>query len=530
MNLDLIPTIITVIASVALGFLVYFGGGRQFSNKVFFFLCLTIVFWALANHFSLHPILFNVLFWIRLVLFFAIMLHFAFLFFVLVFPQNKILTSRPKFLLLIILAVLAMAATLSPYVFSGTEVKNNEIVPISGPLLPLFILTILAFLTLGGYLIVKKYRRAKKLEKLQWKFILLGYLIMFFLLIISQFLFVVAFGNTNFVRFGPIFILPFIILSTYAIIKHNLLNVKVIAAELLVGSILLILFVKIFFSSGFYDLILNIIIFAAMATLSVFLIKAVLKEIQDRERIQQLAAKLEKANVELKKLDEAKSEFISIASHQLRTPLSAIKGYISMILEGVYGKMNSKKKEALNKVYQSNERLIVLVNDLLNISRIEEGRVKYNFERINLFKVVSGVIDELKPDIQEKKLAMRGLKEAGDVYVNADAEKIRQVVLNLIDNAIKYTQKGKIDVKLRKQKETILLTVSDTGLGMTKDEISGLFKKFSRGKSVLGSHTEGTGLGLYIAYKIVEVHKGKIWAKSMGRNKGSTFYVSLPVK
>lgn len=529
MDLDLLLTTITIVSSLALGILVYFRGNKQLNNKVFLFLCLVITLWALVNYFSLHPVFADELFWIRLVLFFAALLMFSFFLFVYIFPQNKIKISKMKFYILTAISVLVSILTLTPYVFTGLETENNEIIPISGFLMPIFGVTIFIFLFLGIYRIFKDYRLSKGIEKLQWKFILFGFFIMLSLLIITQFILTVFFQNTSFINFGPLFTLPFIISSTYAIIKHNLLNIKVIATEFLTGFILFILFIKLFLSTSFQDFILNIIIFAVMTFFGILLIRAVIKEIKDKEQMQKMAVELKKANIELKRLDRAKSEFISIASHQLRTPLSSVKGYISMILEGTYGEIGAKIKEILSKVYQSNETLISLVNDLLNISRIERGKIEYNFQKTDLFKITSEVIGELNLGAEKKNLKINLFGEQNEFYINADSEKITQVALNLVDNAIKYTQKGEINIKLEQKENNVLLSVSDTGIGMAKEEIRNLFKKFSRGKEITKTNTGGTGLGLYIAYKIVEAHKGKIWAESKGRGMGSVFYVSLPM-
>jgi signal transduction histidine kinase len=242
---------------------------------------------------------------------------------------------------------------------------------------------------------------------------------------------------------------------------------------------------------------------------------------------------LKKANLQLKKLDEAKSDFISIASHQLRTPLTVIKGYISMILEGSFGNLDDKISETLSKVYESNERLINLVEDLLNISRIESGRLQYVFEKNDLKEVADSVFLELNNSALKKGLKLIYDFEDKKMYrVKIDAEKLRQVVMNLIDNAIKYTfkakgNKGEIKIFLKAEKKNIIFCVEDNGLGISKEDMGNLFKKFSRGKGMFIVHTNGTGLGLYVAKQIVEAHSGKIWAESEGINKGARFCFKL---
>jgi len=247
--------------------------------------------------------------------------------------------------------------------------------------------------------------------------------------------------------------------------------------------------------------------------------------------VKERTAELRVANVQLTKLDEAKSEFISIASHQLRTPLTIIKGYISMILEGSFGKTSKVIHENLNKVYSSNERLIGLVEDLLNISRIESGRQEYNFQPINLIDLGQTVFDELVQKAKDKGLKFNFTKPPKALpKVVADSDKLHEVMINFTDNSVKYTPKGRVDMSIYQKDDNLIFAVKDTGIGMNEDDKGHLFKKFSRAEGTFLIHTEGTGLGLYVAKMIAESHMGKVWAESEGRGKGSTFYFSIPIQ
>jgi len=254
------------------------------------------------------------------------------------------------------------------------------------------------------------------------------------------------------------------------------------------------------------------------------LVKSVIKEIE-------LRAKLEEAYAELERIDKAKTEFLSIASHQLRTPLSIIKGYISMILEKTYGEIPEKIKQPLGNVYVSNDRLVKLVNDLLDITRLEMGRIELSLEKAHLEEIISSVVEEMKVTAEKKGLYLKyeALKEPLP-EISVDKTKIRQVILNLVDNAIKYTQKGGVTVKVRKMNSEVRIEVRDTGVGMSKEEIGNLFEIMRRGRAGFQYWTEGAGVGLYTARKFAEMHGGKVWAESPGKEKGSTFYIELPVK
>jgi signal transduction histidine kinase len=247
-----------------------------------------------------------------------------------------------------------------------------------------------------------------------------------------------------------------------------------------------------------------------------------------KEEIKKATSNLLVANEKLRKLDKAKSEFISIASHQLRTPLTVIKGYISMILEGSFGKLKIKQKEALKKVFASGERLIQLVENLLNISRIESGRMQFNYEEVSLEEAIENLLDQLKLKAEKKNIKLLFKKINKIEKIKIDKEKISQVIINLVDNAIKYTEKGKVEISLEKKAKKIIFCVKDSGIGINKDNLPNLFRKFSREAGAFTVNREGTGLGLYVAKKIIEQHKGEIWAKSKGSGEGSEFCFSLP--
>ncbi|RLC38165.1 MAG: hypothetical protein DRH33_04935 [Candidatus Nealsonbacteria bacterium] len=250
-----------------------------------------------------------------------------------------------------------------------------------------------------------------------------------------------------------------------------------------------------------------------------------------QQKVQEQTKELRKAYQELKTLDKAKSEFISMASHQLRTPLTSIKGYISMILEGDYGQIPPKAKKALESVFQSNERLIRIVNDLLNISRIELGKMELQKSPTKIEELIQTCYEEIKNEASKKNLKLVFKKpETPLPVINIDSLKIQQVILNLLDNALRYTKKGKIEIALKKKPNSILISVKDTGEGLTRSEQKQIFEGFSRGSAGINLFIEGAGLGLYVSKKYLDLHKGKIWAESPGKGKGSTFYVELPLR
>jgi len=231
-----------------------------------------------------------------------------------------------------------------------------------------------------------------------------------------------------------------------------------------------------------------------------------------------------------KEVDRAKSDFISIASHQLRTPLTVVKGYMSMLLENDFGKVPAKQREQLLKVYESNERLISLVADLLNVSRIESGKMSFEFQNLDIEPLVASVVTEITNLAKAKHNYLHYNKPKYKLpKVSADPDKLRQVLSNLIENSVKYTVAGGTEVSLELANDEIRFCVRDTGLGISPADMSKIFEKYSRGDQVTTKAVAGTGLGLYVCKMMIENDEGRIWAESDGEGKGARFYFALPI-
>lgn len=324
--------------------------------------------------------------------------------------------------------------------------------------------------------------------------------------------------------------LIFPLMLFYALGRHHLFGTKVVVTEILVGLAEFFMVMQIFFSKTILDVVVRTLFSIIVAIFGVLLAKSVRKEIKRREEITNLAHSLEKANLRLQELDRQKTEFLSIASHQLRTPLSILKGYIELIKDGGFGKPTKGIVNTLNDMDESNEHLIKLVDEFLDISRIEQGRTKFVFSLGNISDVIEGVRKELQPRAKEKGLDIF-YKKSGEISgVEMDAEKIRHVIFNFVDNAIKYSDKGKITISAEAENDGITTRVRDQGLGFNKIDEANFFQKFYRGENVKGTNVNGTGLGLYVCRKFIEAHGGKVWAHSMGLGKGGEFGFWLPLK
>ncbi|PLX28238.1 hypothetical protein C0581_03010, partial [Candidatus Parcubacteria bacterium] len=366
------------------------------------------------------------------------------------------------------------------------------------------------------------YRKAKeKIVRIQTTYTFLSFAIVIF---IGGSAYLHAYGVDTRFPFAYFSGIIFPVVLFYAVTRHHLLGARVVGAEVLAGIANFVLIAEIFLAKSITELLIRIFFALVIGLISVLFIMAVRKEIRRREEVTQLAHSLEKANLRLQELDHQKTEFLSIASHQLRTPLSILKGYIELIEDGAYGKAPKKMKEVLGDMDESNERLVKLVDEFLNITRIEQGRTKFVFEKNNLNELISSVVKELTEKADEKKMKI-SWKPSNTIGTDIifDEDKIRHVVFNYIDNAIKYSKKGTVKVSIEKEDNGVTVRVKDSGLGFNKEDQVSFFQKFYRGKNVQGTNVNGTGLGIYVCRKFIEKHKGHVWAHSRGIGKGSEF-------
>lgn len=247
-------------------------------------------------------------------------------------------------------------------------------------------------------------------------------------------------------------------------------------------------------------------------------------------RIEAATSELRASNEKLRQLDAAKDEFVSMASHQLRTPLTSVKGYISMVLEGDAGKISPMQKQLLGEAFTSSERMVHLIGDFLNVSRLQTGKFVLDQKLVDLADVVQQEVDGLKATAKIRSLKLQYRKPSMIPALYIDGGKIHQVIMNFIDNAIYYsTENTTIQVKLTVEDGSVVFTVEDTGIGVPKSEQPGLFTKFFRATNAKRQRPDGTGIGLYLAKKVIDAHEGTMVFHSV-EGKGSTFGFRLPIK
>jgi signal transduction histidine kinase len=258
------------------------------------------------------------------------------------------------------------------------------------------------------------------------------------------------------------------------------------------------------------------------------------EELWDQQRslerkVTERTSELAGMNEELKRLNRAKSDFVNAVAHELRTPLTSIKGYASILCSGQLGEMEQKQKDRIAKIDTHSNDLGQLINDLLDISRIESGKTAMDVRRLSTADLFADLDDVVRPLLDAQQITLD--VDAGKVsHILADKTQIKRVFMNLLSNAIKYTpEQGTIRMTATAEATTTHITVSDTGAGIPPDDLPHLFEEFYRARTTMNTTVKGTGLGLTLVQRIVEAHGGKIWAESE-IDRGSVFHVTLPAQ
>jgi len=238
----------------------------------------------------------------------------------------------------------------------------------------------------------------------------------------------------------------------------------------------------------------------------------------------------EENSQQLKELLEAeKQEFLSVMSHELRTPMTGVKGYLSMILDGDAGEISADVREYIAQAYVANDKLIRLVDRMAKTVALQEGKIKLNIQKVNLVQNLEVLSNDFQIPVKDKGLTLTYEKPKEPIFVTADPDRLREVLLNLISNAIKFTDKGEVKISHRTLNSWAVVDVSDTGQGIKKQDQDRIFQIFNKVNLALAGQEKGTGLGLFLARKLAEEQGGKVWLEVSEEGKGSTFSAGFPL-
>lgn len=518
----------TLIIVAFFGLFIFINNKKGLTNKILFYLTCAISAWLFSDLVlwaTDRPEL-SMFFWSLEIILEPLIYVFALRFFYVFIDKQENLKAKIISYTLLIPTFLLAPTSLA---LTGFNLTNCDRVAIEG-ILPKYGYFVEIIIVLWVVLLAfDRYRKNKEWStRKQIIFTALG---------ICLFLFSFSLGNIAEVitenwyigQIGYIGIPVFLGILSYQIVRFKAFNIKIIGSEVLVTSIWFLIVSILFVRTVENARVVVSLTLMLFTILGIYLIRSVKREVEQREKIELLAKDLEFANSKLTDLDQMKSEFLSLASHQMRAPLTAMKGYTSMLIEGEFGTLPPKAEESVKVIMRSNQNLINIVNDFLNISRIEQGKMIYEKTVFKIKDLVKEVVEEHKLNIEKGKLSIKvEIPNNFESEVNADRDKIRQVIGNIIDNSVKYTINGGITVSLHSDSEKVMIKIKDTGIGIDPSEVGKLFNKFSRSKSANKTNVIGTGLGLYIAQKMAEDQGGKIKVFSEGEGKGSTFTIELP--
>ncbi|MCK5506671.1 MAG: hypothetical protein KAJ10_16015, partial [Thermodesulfovibrionia bacterium] len=439
--------------------------------------------------------------------------------------------SRVHIFLIELLGVLGFGIAIAPRGFIDNIKQVSEVAfqGETGFLFYVYILLLVSLFVLMIKYLFGAYRYSRGIKRMQIRYVLIG-IFSYWIIAVPVGVIAPALGITDYAFLDTTGSLLWITLTTYAIFKHHLFNIKVIAVELLSMIVSIIIFVKFVLSKSTEERIISGILLVSAVTFSVIFVRSIIKDIKTRKHIEQLSKDLVVANDQLRRMDKQKSDFVSIASHQLRTPLTAIKGYSSLLLEGSFGDIADKPRKAILKIFEASQRMVMTVENFLTVSRIERGRMFYKFEVFDLQKVAKKMVEEMNVVAIEHSLDLRFREDVNRKFpIRADLIKTKQVIHNLLDESIRHTSDGFIDASLSYSQhgDYITLAISDTGEGATKNRLKHLFDKYESDVQSNEIRKE-TGVELFIVKEIVKAHRGKIWAESEGVGMGLTFFIELP--
>lgn len=502
-----------------LGFSVFIANPTSITNRTFLAFSIITILWSFANFFQYNPTgLFRGIWVVRGITFLGCWHALAYFQLCYVFPEDRFPLPRWYLNALVPLVGFTSLLTLTPLVFTRVLEISPEGVILAienGPGIAIFGFLSLALVIGGSFLLMRRTYFSDGLHRKQLGYMSVGALFTFVCIMTFNMILPAMFDIARFIPLTAIFLAPFAALTAYSILQHKLFNVKVAGTAALVFLLAALIFVEVIFSTELYLVLVRVGILLLVLSVGVSLIRSVHKEIEQREIIERLS--------------EEKSEFMTFASHELRNPITAMRGYASLITDGTVGDVAPQIKDVAQRILVMGNEVLQLIAEYLNKSKLELGKMSFNNDRFNLGAAVTSIVEGYKPHAQQKGLTIAiDIDTNEHIFIKADEARIKEVVGNLIDNSIKYTPHGTVTVSVHRHGVNARAIVSDTGVGIPKETLPHLFGKFSRADAQK-VNLLGTGIGLYLAKQITEAMGGHIWAESDGNDKGSRFIIEFPL-
>ncbi|MDE2213241.1 MAG: hypothetical protein KGJ34_01785 [Patescibacteria group bacterium] len=530
LNLDLqtILIIISIVLNTILGILIFTKRHDEYANRVYIFNIFCIIWWSVMivlYRLSLtHLLAYTMGLYVAPTFIASSFLYFSFL-----FPEiHPRIPFRRWYLWAIgALNIVVVCLTLIPGVIleSVDYVPGQEKIIHFGFLYTIYAFYISSFFGLGLLILaIKLWLLDDRVKRRQLAYLLWGYLIASTLAMGTN-LVLPYFGYFVLNWLGQVLTVFMVLPVTYAIFKHRLFDVKVIATELITISLWLFLLIRLLLDVTAYERLLDAILLGVMFIIGILLIKSVDKEVAQRELIENQEKELEEANARQENL-------IHFISHEVKGYLAKSEAGFASITEGDYGDVPGDLKTMAGRALEETRRGVDTVMEILSAGDLKKGTINFTMQPFDLRASIERITSELKPSADAKHLSLETQIDGSANYavIGDEIQFSKHVILNLIDNAIKYTLSGAVRVSLFRRGSTLIFSITDSGVGLTPEDKGRLFTEGGRGKDSLKLNAHSTGYGLFIAKSIVDAHHGRIYAESEGAGKGSTFTVELPAK
>ncbi len=448
----------------------------------------------------------------------------TFLFFALIFDEPRRPSAFKSILVFLPTLVFVLLYFFTDLIIAGYTVTYDGLRGYEyGPLRYLFDLHLWGYFAWALIVLGKKYYATDKPAREHVAFITFG---TYSVLAIAGATNVVGpiFGVFDLVWVGPSSTIIWTWVVAYAVIKHQLFNIRTIAAELLIIALWLVLLARTILSNSVHEIFINASFFAITVVLGTFVIRSVMSEVRQRELIEIQEKELQVAN-------QQQESLLHFISHEIKGYLTKNEAAFDAIRVGDYGQISPELQEMSSTALADTRKGVETIISILDASNFKRGTVSYKKQSFDLVGAVEEIVADLQKEAATKGLTLTFHKPVtGAFAITGDEEKIRRhVIRNVIDNSIKYTPSGSVAVDLAKTDAVYRITVKDTGVGITEDDMKRLFTEGGHGKESIKVNVHSTGYGLFIAKQVVEAHGGKIWAESEGAGKGSRFIIELPI-
>lgn len=528
MNPYAISALVNFISSIVLGSFVLYKK-RTSQGIAFFLFCFFVAFWSISYFFwQLAQVEHVARFWVYMLMAGAMYIPASYLHFV--YAIVGLLKRRRLVLVLtyVLFSIFLISSFSSAFISHLEPQLRFPFWPIAGPLFSVFLFTWLLYVIYTIFILAKHHGTSSGTFRLQLKYVLLGTAIGF------------IGGSTNYFLFYRIHIPPvgnalvaiYVAAITYAIVRHRLMDIKVVLTQLFVLALWAFILLRTLISPlGSQEQLINVTLLGFTVVIGFLLVRSVVKEVRQREAIEELNVKLKQANEQLESLLDIKNEFLQIASHQLRTPVSVMRGMLDMMREGKGSLTPEQQSDMVERAYLKSEKLNQVIDDVLSATEMDVPNfdISGTARPVDLVELARKAVDSHRDDAAARRVTLTLQASENTPRVNASETYVPQAMTNLIDNAIKYTKEGSVTVKVYSEGDKVVFAVQDTGIGVPEGDLPQLWTKFKRAANAKDMHTDGSGLGLFIIKKIIEGHPGGTVFSESRLNRGSTFGFKLPM-